>query len=223
VARELHDDVTQRLAALALDCATLERTLDGTSPARDGLRRIREETARLSEDVQALSRELHPSIVEDLGLAAAADALCTRVSQRDKTAVRFLQTGEDDGLPRDTAVCLYRVLQEGLRNVTRHARATQVTVTLDVGGRDASLRVEDDGVGFEAGEPSRGLGLSSMRERVALVEGQLRLHSRPGEGTEVVARVPARGAAHPRPALRRSTRPDLTKPPRKPTTWRNTT
>jgi signal transduction histidine kinase len=194
VARELHDDVTQRLAALALDCAALESTLGRRSAAREGLRRIQEEAARLSQDVQVLSRELHPSIVEDLGLAAAADALCTRVSQREKTAVRFLQTGADDGLPRNAAVCLYRVLQEGLRNATRHARATQVTVTLDVGERDASLRVEDDGVGFEAGEAGCGLGLSSMRERVALVEGQLRLHSRPGEGTEVVARVPARAA-----------------------------
>jgi signal transduction histidine kinase len=194
VARELHDDVTQRLAALALDCATLERTLGRRSPAREGLRRIQRDAARLSQDAQALSRELHPSIVEDLGLAAAADALCTGVAHREKTAIRFLQSGADDALPRDRAVCLYRVLQEGLRNATRHARATQVTVTLDFGERDASLRVEDDGVGFEAGKAGRGLGLSSMRERVALVEGQLRLHSRPGEGTEVVARVPGRGA-----------------------------
>jgi signal transduction histidine kinase len=113
VARELHDDVTQRLAALALDCATLEGTLGRRSAAREGLRRVQEEAARLSQDVQALSRELHPSIVEDLGLAAAADALCTRVAQREKTAIRLLQTGADDGLPRDVAVCLYRVLQEG--------------------------------------------------------------------------------------------------------------
>jgi signal transduction histidine kinase len=195
ISRELHDDVTQRLAALALDCATLERTLGRAGPAREGLRRVQEDAARLSQDVQALSRELHPSIVEDLGLAVAADTLCTRVSQREKTAVRFVQTGADDGLSRDTALCLYRVLQEGLRNATRHARASQVTVTLDVGERAASLSVEDDGVGFEPGKVAGGLGLSSMSERVALVEGQLRLRSRPGKGTEVVARVPARAAA----------------------------
>ena len=190
VARELHDDVTQRLAALALDSATLERTLGRRSAAREGLRRIRDEAARLSHDVQALSRELHPSIVEDLGLAAAAEALCTRVSQRDRVAVRFLQTGPDDGVPRDVALCLYRILQEGLRNAVRHARATQITVTLAVGDRDTSLRVADGGVGFAAGQASRGLGLSSMRERVALVRGQLRLRTRPGQGTEVVATVP---------------------------------
>ena len=196
LARDLHDDVTQRLARLAIDAGRMERDSEGRYP--DGAARgVREELVRLSEDVHALSYRLHPSVLDDLGLAEGLKAECGRLSRQASIAVKVEVDDVPPKLPRDPSLCLFRVAQEALRNVMRHAHAQAVTVSLSSQGRGLQLMVHDDGRGFDAsrrgGEPS--LGQVSMRERVRLVGGWLRIESVPGRGTIVTAWVPLQGAA----------------------------
>jgi signal transduction histidine kinase len=188
--------VTQRLARFAIDVATLERK------ARDpavltGLRQVREGLARLSEDVHALSYRLHPSVLEDLGLEEALQAECARFSRQESIAAELEVRRLPEPVPIESALCLYRIAQEALRNVSRHARARAVTVTLHGMEGGVQIAVRDDGTGFDAAAPRhrRGLGLSSMRERAHLLGGELDLESAPGEGTTVVAWVPVPAAS----------------------------
>jgi signal transduction histidine kinase len=191
LARALHDDVTQRLAALAIDAGRAERNSGPTGGA--AMRSMREGLVRLSEDVHALSFRLHPSILEDLGLIEALKAECERFSQ---CPVRLEVNTRDipDALPQDVALCLFRIAQEGLRNVARHAGARQIEVSLRRLGRGLELAVKDDGAGFDAGQRRAGmsLGLSGMRQRVALLGGKIDIESSSGHGTTILAWVPLR-------------------------------
>jgi signal transduction histidine kinase len=192
LARELHDDLTQRLARLAIDAGGLERG-GGRSSVEDGTARsMRDELIRLSEDVHALSYQLHPSVLDDLGLVEALKAECDRVSRREPVRVSVEARDVPPELPSDAALCLFRVAQEALRNVVRHARARAVRVSLVPSDGGLRLAVQDDGIGFDPaasrGGPS--LGHASMRERVRLIGGELDIDSAPGRGTTVVAWVP---------------------------------
>ena len=195
LARELHDDVTQRLARLAIDAAGIERGAGGT-PGDGTARSLREELVRLSEDVHALSYRLHPSMLDDLGLGAALKAECDRLSRQESIAVEVDVHDLPQPLPPDPALCLFRVAQEALRNIARHAQARAVVVSLAARDGGLQLAVSDDGRGFDAvrgnGRPS--LGQMSMRERVRLLGGELDIESAPGHGTTVVAWVPLRRA-----------------------------
>jgi two-component system, NarL family, sensor kinase len=195
VAREMHDDWTQRLAVLAIDAATLEAELDPSSNAHGRLRAMRGEMVRLSEDVHALSRHLHPSILDDLGLVAALRSECASVTRREGVAVAYRSDDVTPSLTKDVALCVYRVAQEALRNVVKHARIEEAGVSLVESGQELILTIQDRGVGFDAaGARSRaGLGLSSMAERVRLVRGKLSVDSQPGLGTTVTVCVSAVG------------------------------
>jgi len=196
LARELHDDFSQRLAALAIDVGRAEGAASDTSHAQT-MRTIREGLVRLSEDIHALAYQLHPSVLEELGLAEALRAECERRRRQD-TLDLSLEIGP---LPaevgHDAALCLFRVAQESLSNVARHAGAGAAGVTLRQDTDGLLLAVRDDGVGFEPASPGRGrsLGLASMRERVRLVSGTLDIESAPGRGTSVIAWVPTEGEA----------------------------
>lgn len=193
LARELHDDVTQRLAGLAIEAAGVERR----SPDRGAAHSIREGLVKLSEDVHALSYRLHPSVIEDLGLVEALRAECDRVARNEPLRVELDSRDIPPTLARETSLCLFRVAQEALRNVARHAKATSVAVSLV--GQDGGivLSVRDNGGGFDDSRTRdrASLGLASMRERVRLLGGKLDIESAPGRGTAVVARVPFREAA----------------------------
>jgi signal transduction histidine kinase len=195
LARELHDDVTQRLAVLAIDAgnAALATRDEAQSAA---LRALREELARLGDDVHTLSYQLHPSVLDELGLAEAVRAECTRIAHRAGVDVAVEVDPVPDDLGRDAALCLFRVAQEALNNVARHARARAVRVALRPMDAGVLLSVGDDGIGFDpkAPRPERSLGLASMRERVWIVGGTLDIESGPCRGTEVVAWVPGGGA-----------------------------
>lgn len=195
LSRELHDDVTQRLAALALDAGRRERLAASPEEAA-ALASVRAGLARLSGDVHALSYRLHPSILADLGLAAALESECERVTTVEGLPVAFAAAGVPDVVPPPVALCVFRVAQEALRNVVRHARAARASVTLTHDAADLVLTVEDDGIGFAADRPRPrpSLGLASMRQRVLAVEGALRIDSGPGKGTRVELRVPTGGA-----------------------------
>lgn len=191
--RELHDDITQRLAVLAIDVGRCERQAD-TDPA--ALAGVREGLARLGSDVHALSYQLHPSILADLGLVAALEVETERMTRIEGLPVAFAALGVPAAVPRPVALCLYRVAQESLRNLSRHATASAARVTLAAEAGTIRLEVEDDGSGFDpdAVRHRPSLGLASMRQRVAAVGGTVRIDSRPGGGTRVTAELPLGGA-----------------------------
>jgi len=192
LAREMHDDLTQRLAVLAIEAGKLEQALDsaGTAPAR--LREMKEQLIRLSKDVHALSRQLHPSILDDLGLVDALRSECASFSQREGIAVRCALADVPSQVPKDVALCLYRIVQEGLRNVAKHSGARQAAVSLAATDEGILLSIEDPGAGFDPaqvpGKPS--LGLASMEERARLVGGDFSIRSGPGRGTLIEVWTP---------------------------------
>lgn len=194
LARELHDDMTQRLALLAIDAGQGERK---AASEADGatLRGLRVELVRLSEDVHALSYRLHPSTLRDLGLADALRTECDRFARLEAIPVRVEAQDVPDDLPQDTGLCLFRITQEALRNVARHARATRVEVSLRREGEALRLTIADDGRGFEADRDRRrpGLGLASMRERARLAGGTFHMLSGPGRGTTIEVTAPIGG------------------------------
>lgn len=191
LARELHDDLSQRLARLAIDLAGLEKRRDGASTGAE-MQSVRDEVVRLSEDVHTLSYRLHPTILEDLGLIEALEAECERLARQESMAVEMKQLEVPGAIPQETALCLFRVAQESLRNVARHAQARSVEVTLRELDGGLELTIRDDGVGYDPRDRhvSGRLGLAIMRERVSLVRGELELDSAPGCGTTVSAWVP---------------------------------
>ena len=196
LAHALHDDVTQRLALLAIDAGQKEKGL-GDTVAALAMRSIRHDLVQLSEDVHALSYALHPAILEDLGLIEALRAECARFGAMEGILTRFRATCNVDEPARALSLCLYRVAQEALRNVARHSGASSVEAELRTTGNKLELVVEDNGVGFD---PTRkqarpSLGLAGMRQRLFLVDGELLINSAPGNGTIILARAPlTRGA-----------------------------
>jgi len=194
LARELHDDLTQRLARLAIDAGRIER---GAPASPDSVRALREDLVRMSEDVHALSYRLHPSVLDDLGLVEALKAECDRIARQHGMRVDVDARGVPRALAIDASLCLFRIAQEALSNAARHAGASAVTVRLAPAGGGLQLAVSDNGGGFD---PARGngrssLGLASMRERVRILDGELDIESEPGRGTTVLAWVPASEAA----------------------------
>jgi signal transduction histidine kinase len=194
VARELHDDVTQRLAALAIEATRMEDLHLGA--VDEAIRSIRDGLIHLSEDVHGLSYRLHPSVIEDLGLVEALKAECDRVNRSGAVSVRFASKHIPQRLHQDTALCLFRVAQEALRNVERHAGATSVDISISVAEGGLRLAVSDNGTGFDTGRKAErpSLGLASIRERVKLLKGHVDIDSIPGHGTTLLAWVPL-GAA----------------------------
>ena len=192
IARELHDDIVQRLTALSIRLHSFVRV--ASTSATDGSREIVDvgkEVGNLARDVQALSHRLHPARLEFLGIAAAAKALCHEISSQQGVEITFLADKIPDGLSRRIAVCLYRVLQEALQNATKHSGTRKVDVSLLGGVDQIELTVRDSGVGFNV-ETTRGegLGLTSMKERLKAARGRLTILSQPQSGTTIHACVP---------------------------------
>jgi PAS domain S-box-containing protein len=191
IARELHDDLTQRLAVLAISAGMLEQSLGRPADLEKKVRGMREQLVALSESVHSLSRQLHPSILDELGIVDALRAECRSLNERDGITVRFLAHDVPVDLSQEMALCIYRVTQEALRNVARHAKSRQASIRLCASDRHLVLCVRDRGVGFDiADRVNLGLGLESMRERARLVGARLTVRSRLGVGTSVTLRVP---------------------------------
>jgi len=194
LARELHDDVSQRLAVLAIDVGRAELAAVDQSQATT-LLAVREGLVSLSDDIHSLAYQLHPSVLEELGLAEALRAEGGRRARSGKVDVAMDVGPLPPAIREDAALCLFRVTQEALNNVVHHARAGCATVTLRQMGGGLLLAVSDDGAGFDPGRTGSGmhLGLASMRERVRLARGTLDIESAPGRGTKVIAWVPLDG------------------------------
>jgi signal transduction histidine kinase len=192
VAREVHDDFSQRLAALAFSLRGVCGELAEGDPRRVELDGIGGGLAELGEDLRRLSHDLHPATLERLGLAAALRDHCAEIERRHGPRVAFSLTGSESSFPPETALGLYRIAQEALANTVRHAGASTASVVLRATANTAFLTVADDGRGFapEAARRSGGVGLASLEERAGLLGGRCRVRSSPGAGTRVEVTVP---------------------------------
>jgi PAS domain S-box-containing protein len=188
IARDLHDDLSQRLALLCIDLDLLRQGLPGGEETARELERMRRETDELVVDMRRLSHDQHhPQLA--LGLEHGVTSFCNGFSKQHGIATNLVQEGDLTRIPETVSFALFRVLQEAMSNVAKHSGADRVVVTVGVRGDEAVLRVLDEGRGFEA-ESDRGLGLISMRERLRLVGGTMRVRSSPEKGTDVEAVVP---------------------------------
>jgi len=193
LARDLHDHLGQQMTALRMNIETLRAPRAGEEDWLARVERIELLAAELDKSIDAVAWDLRP-VALDLGLAAALRNLVQGWTARFQVPAEFAQTGGDDRrLPEDTAAHLYRIAQEALHNVVKHAQASQANVVLDCREAETTLVIEDDGRGFAAGQaaPEGGLGLIGMRERAAHLGGTLEVESAPGRGTTVFVRVPA--------------------------------
>jgi PAS domain S-box-containing protein len=191
IARELHDDICQRLALLSME---LEQANRGSTDSVSSLKieEIRRHCAQIAGDVQALSHRLHSSKLEYLGLAAAIRSFCREFSQQHDVTVQFVDENVPGFLPRDVSLSLFRVTQEALQNALKHSGERRFAVSLRGLANEIQLEVSDNGAGFdvEGAKPDRGLGLVSMEERVHLVHGMFTIESVANSGTKILVRVP---------------------------------
>jgi signal transduction histidine kinase len=187
---ELHDDLNQKLAVLVMNTDALERGF-GQNPShtREQIRALKAQIVELSDDVRSLAYRLHPSILDHLGLVIALESHVQEFGKREKIRVSFTHRDVPETLPQDVATCLYRVAQEALRNVARHAKAPRVDLRLSGTANGLHLTIKDYGVGFTQ-QDRTGLGLISMQERVRAVNGVFELTTSPGHGTTISAQVP---------------------------------
>ncbi len=193
IARELHDDMTQRLAVLAVELGSLTRTYPSDAPTQFHIEHLRKAAAQLAEDVHNFAYRLHPSLLEHLGLEASIRDQIDDFNRRTDLKVGYVQRSVPPSLSMDIATCLYRVAQESLQNVLKHAEASEVLVRLIGTTRGVGVCIRDNGIGFAqepSGSSSSGLGLISMEERVRLFHGIFRIRSSLGKGTEVHAWIP---------------------------------
>jgi PAS domain S-box-containing protein len=196
ISRDLHDDLTQRLAVLAIDAGMLEKELRPLQPqASTELQAMKNNLIQASEEVHDLSRQLHPSILDDLGLVQAIESECDAFSRRTGIDVSFEPGNDEVAISPDAAVCLYRVLQEGLQNISKHSGASEARVVLQEFPDEVRLLIQDPGIGFDIKRATGkgAIGLSSMRERVRLVGGRLSVVSEPARGTRIQVSIPLRG------------------------------
>jgi two-component system NarL family sensor kinase len=196
LSRDLHDGISQWLVSIKLQIEAGIIRLSGGSAdqhaARERFERTAEELNNVLKEVRRISHDLRPALLDDLGLAAALDHLAQEFSEHSGTPVRFSAQGVTDGVPAVVATVYFRIAQEALTNIERHAGARQVTMSLVLAGRRLVLRVADDGGGFDpegvAVHPQRGIGLRNMIERMDAIGGELDIESST-QGTTVRARV----------------------------------
>ncbi|MBH0203874.1 MAG: PAS domain-containing protein [Nitrospira sp.] len=194
ISRDLHDDVMQRMGALTLDLYGLaSSTSSQDMEVSSQLKACGASAEQLTTDLQRMAHQLHPSVLEYVGLEVAMREHVHDFAARTGLSAEFIARDVPRNVPREHATCLYRVLQEGLQNVQKHANATTVLVRLLWTGQGLGLCVHDDGRGIEEIDGAvrrQGLGLSSMAERVGILNGTFRIRTKPGEGTEIHAWVP---------------------------------
>jgi two-component system NarL family sensor kinase len=194
IARDLHDDIGQRLALLSIDLEQMKLASqqDGSALARE-LDALVRTASEITSDVHNVSRRLHPSQVELLGLAPALNNFCREFANRNSMRIQFISACLTCRLPEEASLCLFRVAQEAIRNVHKHSGCREALVELDEMSSSLRLRISDRGNGFDptSAEASQGLGLLSMEERLRSMGGELFVHSRPGGGTCIEASIPA--------------------------------
>ena len=194
IARELHDDINQRIALLGVQLETAQQSLPASAvQSKDRIAEALEFVVNLGNDIQSLSHRLHSSKLEFLGLETASAGLCRELSARQKVEIDFHSENIPKNLPKEISFCLFRVLQEALQNASKHSGSRHLKVLLaSRGGNEIELTVRDSGIGFEPEKAMKGLGLglANMQERLRLVDGTLSIQSKPHRGTTIHAHVP---------------------------------
>jgi signal transduction histidine kinase len=192
IARELHDDIGQRLALLAIELAQLQQTPANSSELPGRIGQLQKLTSEIAADIQSLSHELHSSRLQYLGIAAAMRGFCKEFGEQQKVEVDFEAHDLPAPLAPDISLCLFRVLQEALHNSAKHSGVRRFEVRLWGTTDEIHLTVRDSGVGFDIGEAKtgRGLGLISMEERLKMLQGTLSIESRLQHGTTIHASMP---------------------------------
>ncbi len=193
IARELHDDLNQSLAILSVELDVLcQKPPESAAQLAGRIQALSAQVKQLSSTVHELSHQLHPAKLEQLGLVAAVRGLCKDVAHTHGLPVEFKHHEVPETLPEDTALCLYRIVQESLQNVIKHSAARRATVELNTDAEAICLRVVDDGKGFDfdLANAKGGLGLLGMRERLRLARGAIAINSQPAVGTRIEVRVP---------------------------------
>jgi signal transduction histidine kinase/ABC-type uncharacterized transport system substrate-binding protein len=193
IARDLHDDIGQRVASLSIALSRIQRQIpDASNSARQSLSDLEQHSTQLSADLRHLSHELHPGALEHLGLLEALRERCDDFSQESGVSVRLDVSEAWRDVSDALALCLYRIAQEALRNVATHAKAQNVTISLEQLNGHVTMHVTDDGCGFDSTAKSRrlGLGLVSLNERVHMLGGALDVTAALGAGTRVAVKLP---------------------------------
>jgi signal transduction histidine kinase len=193
IARELHDDINQQVAMLAIELQQFKNFFPEESSERnEKVEALWRKTHELSLHIQQLSHRLHSTKLEHLGIVAALRGLCNELSDQRKIEVEFQFRQIPAEIGSEVSLCIFRVAQESLHNVVKHSHAGKVRVDLFGEGELITLRVSDDGVGFDpdAHENSSGLGMVSMGERIRLLRGTFSVTSKPSLGTQIEARIP---------------------------------
>jgi signal transduction histidine kinase len=193
IARELHDDINQRVALLAVQLEQVrENNVELPSEVLSTMQELQKQTTEISNDVQAISHDLHSSQLEYLGIVAGMKSWCKEFAERQKMEIDCRHDVRST-LPREIGLCLLRVLQEALHNAAKHSGVKRIEVQLREESGEIHLTVSDSGRGFdvEAVKQGKGLGLTSMRERVRLVNGTISVESKPLGGTTIHVRVPS--------------------------------
>jgi PAS domain S-box-containing protein len=193
IARDLHDDICQRLALLSMELGQVNRSSNGSPEAmKERLEDIRIHCSEIAGDVQSLSHQLHSSKLEYLGIVAAIRGFCTELSKQHELNIEFSERNVPTHLPKDVSLCLFRIAQEALHNGVKYSGVREFIVELSGIEGAVQLVVSDAGAGFdvEAAKKNRGLGLLSMQERIHLVHGTFSIESRPGYGTRIIAAAP---------------------------------
>ena len=191
IARELHDDIGQRLALLMMNLRGL-RDRTSLMEIQDGIDKTIQQGFDLNNEIRALSHRLHSPSLDYVGLAAAASGYCRELAEQYKVKIDFHSKDIPGNLSREVALCLFRVLQEALQNAIKHSGSQHFRVSLRTGDAEIALLVRDTGTGFEPAQAfkGRGIGLSAMKERLKLVNGAVSINSGSGRGTTIRAQVP---------------------------------
>jgi signal transduction histidine kinase len=191
LARQLHDDFSQRLALLAINIGTLQaEPVFATDNCQQKFQQLRNQVIELSTDLHHISRQLHPTIIDDLGLIRAIESQCRVFSKINRIGVEFGPEEELPAISRDISVCLFRVIQEALLNISRHAETDRVQVELFSGKESVNVAIVDHGRGFDRQRCADGMGITAMEQRVKLLKGKFSIISLPGRGTCVNAAIP---------------------------------
>jgi signal transduction histidine kinase len=188
IARELHDDISQRVALLELD---IKQIAQSDAPGLRGRSRIMSQrAAEIASDLHNMSQELHPASLERLGLVKATQSVCRELGARHHLDIDFVHDHVPQSVPPDSALCLFRIAQEALQNVVKHSAARNSAVRLSGSADSLRLEISDSGCGFDTSKPGNGMGLLNMSARANFLGGQMTIRSMVGSGTRIDVRVP---------------------------------
>lgn len=202
IARELHDDLNQKMALLSIELEQIGQTLKtDTVRAGERIKELQKNAFKISKDIHQISYMLHPSKLDHLGLVPALNSFCEELSEARDLSIHFTHEGFPAAIPPNTTLCLFRIAQEGLQNAVKHSGASNVDISLKKTNSSMELTISDPGCGFDLKNDNmdKGLGFISMRERLRLVNGDMKIRSRPLQGTQLNISVPLKNTESVRP------------------------